>query len=118
MARRSEPGFYGSMKTASDNCAGVLIQVGNIFQCGLPTSPNFNEGYQPNGYIYTDPYGRVYTAHGRNHDTILESQSTDGERLKEAESRHGVSSTVTYSGGGRLNLVRLRLPATRRRIGR
>ncbi len=57
----AEPGFYGSMTTTGDNCAGVLIQVGNTFQCGLPTSPNFNEGYQPNGYTYTDPYGRVYT---------------------------------------------------------
>src|ERR1035437_343815 len=51
-------------------------------------------------------HGRVL-AHGRNHDAILESHATDRERLKKVDSRHaGLSSTVTYLCGSRLQSAR------------
>ena len=54
----AEPGFYGTLTTTSDNCTGVLLHVGNIWQCGLS---NAGAGYQAAAYKYTDAYGRVYT---------------------------------------------------------
>ena len=53
-----EPGLYGSLSNTGDNCSGVLLHVGNVWECAIS-----NEGqiYQPTGYQYTDPYGRIYT---------------------------------------------------------
>ncbi len=54
----AEPGFYGSLSGQNDNCSGLLLHVGNIFECYLN---NGGQSYQPQTYTYTDPYGRVYT---------------------------------------------------------
>ena len=54
----AEPGLYGSLTTTGDNCSGVLLRIGNIFQCGIN---NAGAQYQAAGYVYTDAYGRVYT---------------------------------------------------------
>src|SRR5207244_1324397 len=51
----AEPGFFGSMTTTSDNCFGVLVRVGNRYQCGIGALGV----YPPDAY--TDPYGRKYT---------------------------------------------------------
>src|SRR2546430_1882090 len=53
----AEPGMFGSMTTISDNCFGVLARAGNLYQCGIGALGI----YQPDAYVYTDPYGRVYT---------------------------------------------------------
>jgi YD repeat-containing protein len=54
----AEPGMFGSLATTGDNCSGVLIHIGNIFECGISNAGQF---YQATGYQYTDPNGRVYT---------------------------------------------------------
>jgi len=53
-----EPGLYGSLSNTGDNCSGVLIHVGNIFECAIN---NPGQVYQATGYQYTDAYGRIYT---------------------------------------------------------
>src|SRR6266849_5040910 len=77
----AEPGFYGSMTTTGDNCFGVLLRIGNLYQCGIGPL-GF---YQPNGYVYTDPYGRVYT------------MGTDGS-LQTLKDLNGNMLTVTAAG--------------------
>src|SRR6266849_696687 len=77
----AEPGFYGSMTTTGDNCFGVLLRIGNLYQCGIGPL-GF---YQPNGYVYTDPYGRVYT------------MGTDGS-LQTLKDLNGNMLTVTANG--------------------
>jgi YD repeat-containing protein len=77
----AEPGFFGSMTTTGDNCFGVLLRVGNLYQCGIGPL-GF---YQPNGYVYTDPYGRVYT------------MGTDGT-LQSLRDLNGNTLTVTAAG--------------------
>ena len=54
----AEPGFYGSVSNTGDNCSGVLLAIGNVYQCGIN---NAGSSYQSSGFKYTDPYGRVYT---------------------------------------------------------
>lgn len=54
----AEPGMFGSLVTTGDNCSGVLIHIGNIFECGIS---NAGAVYQAAACKYTDPYGRVYT---------------------------------------------------------
>jgi RHS repeat-associated protein len=54
----AEPGFYGSMSNTGDNCSGVLLAIGNLYQCGISNAGSI---YQASGFKYTDPYGRVYT---------------------------------------------------------
>ena len=57
-AYTAEPGLYGSLATTGDNCSGVLLSVGSTFECAID---NAGLPYQAMGYVYTDPYGRVYT---------------------------------------------------------
>ncbi len=54
----AEPGLFGSLVNTGDNCNGVLIKVGNIWECAIN---NAGSVYQAAGYQYRDPYGRVYT---------------------------------------------------------
>ena len=54
----AELGLFGSLTTTGDNCSGVLVKIGNIYQCAIS---NAGQLYQPTGFVYTDPYGRVYT---------------------------------------------------------
>ena len=53
-----EPGLYGSLVNTGDNCDGVLLHVGNVWECAINNSGQI---YQATGYQYTDPYGRIYT---------------------------------------------------------
>jgi hypothetical protein len=53
-----EPGLYGSLANTGDNCSGVLLHVGNVWECAINNSGQI---YQATGYQYTDPYGRIYT---------------------------------------------------------
>ena len=53
-----EPGLYGSLANTGDNCSGVLLSVGNVWECAINNSGQI---YQATGYQYTDPYGRIYT---------------------------------------------------------
>ena len=76
-----EPGMYGSLTNTSDNCLGVLIRVGNLYQCGIQPAGN----YKANGFVYTDPYGRIYT---------IGSDST----LRSLKDLNGNLLTVTTSG--------------------
>ena len=47
-----EPGFYGSLTTTGDNCGGLLVRAGSIWQCAIS---NAGAQYQPINYRYTDP---------------------------------------------------------------
>lgn len=49
-----EPGVFGKLTT--DGC-GMLIRAGAQYTCFLSAEP----GFRPTTYVYTDPYGRVYT---------------------------------------------------------
>ena len=53
-----EPGLYGSLVNTGDNCDGVLLSVGNVWECAIN---NARQIYQATGYQYTDAYGRIYT---------------------------------------------------------
>ena len=54
----AEPGLFGSLITTGDNCTGVLVHVGQIWECAINNAGSL---YQATGYQYTDPSGRVYT---------------------------------------------------------
>src|SRR5262249_18933771 len=54
----AEPGLFGSLTSTGDNCSGVLLKMGDQFQCAIS---NPGQAYQTTGYTYTDAYGRVYT---------------------------------------------------------
>ncbi len=82
----AEPGFYGSLTTTGDNCAGVLLHVGQVWQCALD---NPGSSYQPTGYQYTDPYGRVYTMGATG--SIQSLKDLNGNTLTVAPT--GISST-------------------------
>jgi YD repeat-containing protein len=53
-----EPGFFGTLVNTGDNCTGVLLRIGNLYQCALA---NAGAVYAAAGFKYTDPYGREYT---------------------------------------------------------
>src|SRR5262249_17020323 len=90
-----EPGFFGSMTTTGDNCFGVLVRVGSLYQCGIGALGV----YQPDAYVYTDPYGRRYTI----------AQNGDLQSLADL---NGNTLTVTRNGitssAGRLTVLFLR----------
>ena len=50
----AEPGVFGTLQS---NGCGLLIRSGTGFGCFLSLDINYN----PTAYVYTDPYGRVYT---------------------------------------------------------
>ncbi len=81
-AYTAEPGFYGSLTTTGDNCSGVLLSMGSTFECAID---NAGLPYQATGYVYTDPYGRVYTI------------GADGS-LQSVQDLSGNTITVTPSG--------------------
>ncbi|MCX7287485.1 MAG: RHS repeat protein [Rhodobacterales bacterium] len=78
----AEPGFYGSLVTTGDNCTGVLLRIGNIYQCALA---NAGAVYAAAGYKYKDPYGREYTL-------------TPGGILQSVTDLNGNTLTLTASG--------------------
>ena len=78
----AEPGFYGSLVTTGDNCTGVLLRIGNIYQCALA---NAGAVYAAAGYKYKDPYGREYTL-------------TPGGTLQSVTDLNGNTLTLTASG--------------------
>jgi RHS repeat-associated protein len=77
-----EPGFFGSLVTTGDNCTGVLLRMGNIYQCALA---NAGAVYAAAGYKYRDPYGREYTL-------------TPGGTLQSLKDLNGNELTLTASG--------------------
>src|SRR5262249_11693835 len=62
-AYTAEPGLFGTLTSPSSNCgAGIsnlVVKTGNIWVCAIGYAL-----YQPSTFIYTDPYGRVYTIGG------------------------------------------------------
>jgi YD repeat-containing protein len=78
----AEPGLFGSLTSTGDNCSGVLLLVGNLYECAIA---NPGQAYQTTGYVYTDAYGRVYTI------------GPDGS-LQSLKDLNGNTLTVTAAG--------------------
>jgi RHS repeat-associated protein len=56
----AEPGFFGTLQASASNCSGnLLVKTGSVYICAIGYAP-----YQPTTLVYTDPYGRAYTASG------------------------------------------------------
>jgi len=96
----AEPGLFGSLVTTGDNCSGLVQRVGNIYQCAIS---NAGQLYQPTGYVYTDPYGRVYTTDG----------SGNLQSLKDLN-----NNTLTVSATGITSSTGLTVPFVRDGQGR
>ncbi len=94
-AYTAEPGLYGSLANTGDNCTGVMQRIGNAWQCAVD---NAGSMYQPAGYRYTDPYGRVYTI-GAN-GSLQSVQDLNGNTLTIT------ANGITSSNGLNLPFVR------------
>ncbi len=86
-AYTAETGLYGSLVNTGDNCNGVMQRIGNAWQCAVD---NAGSMYQPTGYRYTDPYGRVYTI-GAN-GSLQSVQDLNGNTLTVTAA--GISSST------------------------
>ncbi len=89
-AYTAEPGLYGSLANTGDNCTGVMQRIGNAWQCAVD---NAGSMYQPTGYRYTDPYGRVYTI-GAN-GSLQSVQDVNGNTLTVTSA--GITSSTGLS---------------------
>ena len=96
----AEPGFYGSLVNTGDNCFGVLQLYGSVWQCAIN---NAGSSYQPTGFKYTDPYGRVYTM-------------TANGSLQSVQDLNG--NTLTITAGGITSSSGLSVPFVRDSSGR
>jgi RHS repeat-associated protein len=65
-------GLYGSL-SSTDNCGGLLLRVGNGWQCGIGSAGDVT--LRTTSWTYTDPSGRVYQWDGNSNLTSLKDQN-------------------------------------------
>jgi RHS repeat-associated protein len=99
-----EPGLYGSLVTTGDNCDGVLNHVAQTWACAINNAGN---AYQPTGYQYTDPSGRVYSLGPTG--AIQSVKDLNGNTLTVAatgiSSSNGLSVPFVRDSSGRITQI-------------